>query len=274
MSRVCVAAAENPKACLTCTRGECVYNEEHRIQKKLLRELAKREKSVNGASRRLIQHDGKSQSLQAWARELGVDYMTLYMRMRRGASVEEAFSKKYQPHRRGKKRMDLDSLAAEIHAAAVAKGFWEAFDAEDRNLACAFTEIGEAVQANRLGMPLAEIERDGAKPEGVGVELADFCMRLLDYAEYRGAVLRPLVVTGQKHCSLPHLALKLYKTTAFMVHKVAGKQASINRVSDCVETMIADVAEWLNAQGCSLIDLIQIKMEYNKTRPALHGKRY
>lgn len=170
--------------------------------------------------------------------------------------------------------MDLDSLAAEIHAAAVAKGFWEAFDAEDRNLACAFTEIGEAVQANRLGMPLAEIERDGAKPEGVGVELADFCMRLLDYAEYRGAVLRPLVVTGQKHCSLPHLALKLYKTTAFMVHKVAGKQASINRVSDCVETMIADVAEWLNAQGCSLIDLIQIKMEYNKTRPALHGKRY
>ena len=124
------------------------------------------------------------------------------------------------------------------------------------------------------GVPKIEIERDGAKPDGVGVELADFCMRLLDYAAYRGAALRPLVVTGQKHCSLPHLALKLYKTTAFMCNDVAGKQSRINRVSDCVETMIADVAEWLNAQGCSLIDLIQMKMAYNKTRPALHGKRY
>ena len=41
-----------------------------------------------------------------------------------------------------------------------------------------------------------------------------------------------------------------------------------------METMIADVAEWLNANNASLINLIAMKMEYNKKRPELHGKRY
>lgn len=99
--------------------------------------------------------------------------------------------------------MDTNRLAAEIHSAAVAKGFWRVSDAEECAIACMHAEISEAIQADRLGMPICEIERDGGKPEGVGVELADFAMRLLDYAAYRGANLRPLVVAGTRNCSLP-----------------------------------------------------------------------
>lgn len=275
MIRRCVRYEQDEYACLTCTRDECAYDEEERIQSQLLRAYEQKERGFDGPPSALLEYDDREQTLTAWVRELGLDYMTVYMRMRRGATVEEALTKELRmPRKEKKRRMDLNKLAMEVHAAAVEKGFWRAFDAEERNIACLHAEISEAVQADRLGMPICEIERDGGKPEGVGVELADFAMRLLDYAAYRGANLRPLVVAGTRHCSLPHLACRLHRMTSFMVTSVADKKAKLTRVSDCVETMIADVAEWLNANNASLINLIAMKMEYNKKRPELHGKRY
>lgn len=208
MIRRCVRYEQDEYACLTCTRDECAYDEEERIQSQLLRAYEQKERGFDGPPSALLEYDDREQTLTAWVRELGLDYMTVYMRMRRGATVEEALTKEPRmPRKEKKRRMDLNKLAMEVHAAAVAKGFWRAFDAEERNIACLHAEISEAVQADRLGMPICEIERDGGKPEGVGVELADFAMRLLDYAAYRGANLRPLVVTGTRHCSLPHLGL-------------------------------------------------------------------
>ena len=274
MSRVCLLAARDPDACVNCPRVECIYDEEQRVCDYVTKALGTPE-HVRGTTQTLFTYGDREESIRALAREAGIDYNTLYMRIYRGDTVEEALARPYKAKRRDRKeRMDLMSLADEIHAAAVGNGFWEAFDAEERNIVCMHAEIAEAIQADRLGMPIMEIERDGAKPEGVGVELADFCMRLLDYAAHRRAVLRPLDFSHQRHCSLPHLALRLHKLVTIMCDKVADKQVRLTRVSDCIEDAITACGEWLAAQGYSLIDLIAAKMEYNKTRPVLHGKKY
>lgn len=76
---------------------------------------------------------------------------------------------------------DLNKLAAEIHAAAVEKGFWDVEDAESKHIAKMISELGEIVQADRAGV-MYEVEHDGAKPEGVIAEIADFVMMTLDLA--------------------------------------------------------------------------------------------
>ena len=84
--------------------------------------------------------------------------------------------------------VDLNKLAAEIHEAALNKGFWSVEDAEEKHLAKMISELGEVVQADRAGI-MYEVEHEGAKPEGVVAELADFVMMALDYAAQKEAVV-------------------------------------------------------------------------------------
>jgi NTP pyrophosphatase (non-canonical NTP hydrolase) len=72
----------------------------------------------------------------------------------------------------------LNDLAADIHETAKDKGWWE----EDRNfgemIALAHSELSEALEAWRKVHFWHYVE-DG-KPEGVGVELVDCVIRILD----------------------------------------------------------------------------------------------
>ena len=82
---------------------------------------------------------------------------------------------------------NLDALAAEIHENAVAHGFWEAHDAEEIAFEMLHCEICEAIQADREGQAGVWYEKPSSgpkKPEGTIVELADFAIRLLDYAAW------------------------------------------------------------------------------------------
>ena len=108
--------------------------------------------------------------------------------------------------------INLNALAKEIHENAVDKGWWDGVVSFPEQMMMVVTEAAEAIEEYRHGRPdmyykqnidgIGEITRhvsptattglgdtkfpDGAKPEGVTVEVADCIIRLLDICAGRG----------------------------------------------------------------------------------------
>lgn len=166
--------------------------------------------------------------------------------------------------------IDLNKLAAELHEAAVKKGFWDVEDAEAKHIAKLHSELSEAVQADRAGV-LYEIEHDGGKPEGVIAELADFVMMLLDWAVYRGEVIPEMGksdIVKQSHLGLHNLVCNMHEGVV-IVDNNWFPSAPVHFIF-----MVQCCEEYAELQGFDLWSIIRQKMAYNESRPALHGRKY
>ena len=176
-------------------------------------------------------------------------------------------------------KVNLPQLAQEIHAAAVEKGFWDVEDALEKHCAKMISELGEVVQADRASV-MYEVERDGAKPEGVVAELADFVMMLLDMcvaiSECVGADMIPdePIENWNENAGA---ARKIRELQAYqLVGSLATELVSTGTATDNAPYlhMLYAVNEWAKGHCYDLWDIIRQKMEYNKSRPALHGRAY
>ena len=178
---------------------------------------------------------------------------------------------------------DLNMLAAEIHSAAVEKGFWAVEEAEEKHIAKMHGELSEALQEDRCGRPLLYVDDievscaitdpaqfDGRKPEGVAAELADFVMMLLDWAKARDVVIddyikEPMSLASE---SLPYFVKTMHEGIVLVsIEYVKKPEQHYAYMARCVEM-------WLRKRGVDLWEVIRLKMEYNKSRPALHGRLY
>lgn len=176
--------------------------------------------------------------------------------------------------------MELNKLAAELHEAAVAKGFWDVEDAFKKHVVKMLSELGEVVQADRAEV-MYEIEHDGAKPEGVAAEIADFVMMALDYcAEMELNIDRMLMgidydtfrerMSGEvESMDAPDLVLLLEHALSNLTDPANPNDLGAGLLAVCCSTRL-----WLEQRGCDLWEIIELKMEYNKNRPALHGRKY
>lgn len=184
--------------------------------------------------------------------------------------------------------INLNKLAEEIHAAAVEKGFWDVEEALEKHVAKMHSELSEAVQEDRCGRPLLYVDDidvmdritdpaqfDGRKPEGVAAELADFVMMALDWAKQRGEMIAPpeeVFVAGNagdiQNASLAHFVNNLHEGIS-LIHNDWISCPAIH-----FAFMVHFVDLWLKARGIDLWQIVQLKMEYNKSRPALHGRLY
>ena len=169
--------------------------------------------------------------------------------------------------------VDLKALALELHEAAVEKGFWDVENAHIKHIAKMHSELSEAVQADRAGI-MYEAEREGAKPEGVVAELADFTMMLLDLFAALNAELpegspsewmtEPVEESELLKFDLPTMVCALHSELCDAVYN-AGQ----------AHKMLVMPYTWLHARGYDLWEIIRRKMEYNKhNRGYLHGRNY
>jgi NTP pyrophosphatase (non-canonical NTP hydrolase) len=78
---------------------------------------------------------------------------------------------------------EFDSLAADIHAAAKEKGFWDRERNDGEAIALIHSELSEALEALRRGNPPSEKIPPFSHAEE---ELADAVIRVMDYAAGRG----------------------------------------------------------------------------------------
>lgn len=194
--------------------------------------------------------------------------------------------------------VDLNKLAAEIHEAAVKKGFWSVEDAEEKHLAKMISELGEVVQADRAGI-MYEVEHEGAKPEGVVAELADFVMMVIDFAMQRDAMhsieygiesseedikyavkerkdVKNIADLKKIYASVP--VTRLIISSSGCVFKASGYDDPLG----VEEVYFADLGRmvnmiyiWCTERGYDLWKCIREKMEYNeRDRAYLHGRLY
>jgi hypothetical protein len=168
--------------------------------------------------------------------------------------------------------IDLNKLAEEIHAAAVEKGFWDVEEAEEKHLAKMISELGEVVQADRAGV-MYEIERDGAKPEGVVAELADFVMMLLDLQKHWGYEFPEEDIESWNEAKYKE---ELPNESAYNLATLLAMNLmdSLHLDDDPIIVMVYLPYKWCKGRGYDIWEIIRQKMEYNRSRPKLHGRLY
>ncbi len=175
---------------------------------------------------------------------------------------------------------DLNKLRDEAYAIAKEHGWYDEEHSEAHYKNLVISELMEAVQQDRDDNS-ANIEAFNAArnfiKKGVNVtppfkelfdifikdtvedELADACIRLLSYAGHIGLELPQLTNTTG-----------LYEGMRF----TEAVYAIISEVQASTTSGLIAIIRYCKTLGIDIFKHIELKMEYNKTRPYKHGKKY
>ena len=196
--------------------------------------------------------------------------------------------------------MDLNEFAKEVHANAVAHGWWETERDPAEIIALIHSEWSEALEEYRAGRPMVwhecmdegqapedrpvvceqctdcyyygkECKHRGKKPEGIAVELIDGCIRILDFAAHEKVSL--IRETEPLQPTLPKLIADLHYYTSQALDDVgrSGKIISHTHIQEWLGAAVYEAFRYICAHGIDPEKIMLEKHEYNKTRPYQHG---
>ena len=181
-------------------------------------------------------------------------------------------------------QQQLTALRDECYKIACDHGFHDEEHSDRHYLCLVITELGEAVEADRKGRHAdlasfneaingfaCEIAFEGYIKDTVEDELADAAIRILDLAGANGDIFEGFIEAQDKEDVEDIDNIDYFKERTFT--------ESIYEVCDDIFTIGYDVALYdlftiASVMGFDLMEHIRLKMEYNKTRERLHGKKY
>ena len=197
--------------------------------------------------------------------------------------------------------MDLNEFAKEVHANAVAHGWWETERDPAEIIALIHSEWSEALEEYRACRPMLwhecmdegqapedrpvvceqctdcyyygkECEYRGKKPEGIAVELIDGCIRILDFAAHEKVSLKFEAIEPLQP-TLPKLiaCLHYYASKALDDVGRSGKIISHTHIPEWLGPAVYEVFRYIYAHRLEAGKIMLEKHEYNKTRPYRHG---
>ena len=188
----------------------------------------------------------------------------------------------------------LARFSQDCHQRAVAKGFWDELHSPGHYLMLAFGELHEAIEADRIGKwakldhdTIDTLQRIEGAPyvqeflrlvEGtVGCEIADAVIRLLDLLGWmlKDRALSETEVATDLGVSAFYISGEMTLADALwpilqeaccLCGKYAHRYAILYSIKS-IELLC-------DRLGIDLMAHIELKLKYNATRPALHGKKY
>lgn len=186
----------------------------------------------------------------------------------------------------------LNRYAKDCHQRAVAKGFWDEPHSVGHYLMLVISELSEAVEADRIGKwakldpdTIDTLQRIAGAPyaqeflrlvkDTVEDEIADAVIRLLDLLGWMIESGTPLVgldnVRGEFGNTAPPKDL-----TDALLRVVCSSVLPLSFCStlEAVLDPIKSLEQLCDHLGLDLMAHIELKLKYNETRPALHGKKY
>lgn len=187
----------------------------------------------------------------------------------------------------------LNRYAKDCHQRAVAKGFWDEPHSVGHYLMLAFGELHEAIEADRIGKwakldhdTIDTLQRIEGAPyaqtflrevkDTVGDEIADAVIRLLDLL---GCLIDGYdLPTWQVSCGISVYGedgIPPMLTDALMpiVTELCIADENCDPVTGILNA-IKSLELLCDHLGIDLMAHIDLKLKYNETRPALHGKKY
>lgn len=190
--------------------------------------------------------------------------------------------------------IDLLTLIPKCHEAAKAKGFWDVKPNRSQQLMLAISELSEALEGDRKGhyanLPghLVDMENAGPKSDShfwitefrrsfeatikdsPADELADAYIRLCDFAGGFGLDIEE-VATEYEALECPeNFAEALLGITAI----ICMTDYELDMAERAVGMALAHIEALCVKRGIDLATHIDLKLRYNATRPAKHGKAY
>lgn len=192
--------------------------------------------------------------------------------------------------------MNLNEFAREVHANAVAHGWWETERDPAEIIALIHSEWSEALEEYRAGRPMVwyAVNADcqmcgdrpviyseicetnncdaGHKPEGIAVELIDGCIRILDFAAHEKVLLKFEAIEPLQP-TLPKLIADLHYYTSVALNDVEkdGKIIKHHFIPEFLGAAVYEAFRYIREQGLDPEKIMREKHEYNKTRPYRHG---
>lgn len=192
----------------------------------------------------------------------------------------------------------LNRYAKDCHERAVAKGFWDEPHCVGHYLMLAFGEFHEAIEADRLGKWIKltpeqiEVLRglEGTAyaqaflrlvKDTVGDEIADAVIRLLDLLGWLLKTKRTTEILKANDLSkvygildTPRPGEELTLLLLRIVADTSGYWRLVLLREKGILYAIKSLEQLCDHLGIDLMTHIELKLKYNATRPALHGKKY